>query len=61
MRLIYGILSTVSFLTCSYLPVGYLSGSLRIEDFKSLLLGGSIGWSIFASLWVARGRAIHIR
>ena len=57
MRLIYGVLSAASLLSCSYIPLGYFFGSLRMEDFKALLLGGSIGWSVFATLWATRGRA----
>jgi len=57
MRLIYGVLSAASLLSCSYIPVGYFWGTLGIDDFKPLLLGGSIGWCVFATLWATRGRA----
>ncbi len=56
MRLLYGVLSTASLLSCSYIPVGYISGLLPFDEFKNLLLAGSIWWTIFATLWVTRGR-----
>jgi hypothetical protein len=54
MRLIHLILAATSLTACVALPFLYLHGSVSFADFKLLLAVASVGWFVFATLWVER-------
>jgi hypothetical protein len=54
MRTAAGTLAALSLAACMAAPFLYLWSYLSQDGYKSMLLAGSIGWFIFATLWVAR-------
>jgi hypothetical protein len=54
MRLLYGVLSVVSLITCAMIAFFYFWGSITMPEYKAILLAASIVYFIFATLWATR-------
>lgn len=56
-RVLYAALSAISIGTCLVIPFMFLSGSVTESQYKNILLLGSFGWFVFATLWASRGKS----
>jgi hypothetical protein len=57
MRIICGILAVLSLAVCTAIPFVHLWGEVGVDEYKSVLLAGSVGWFVFATLWATRKAA----
>lgn len=52
MKAVYAILAAVSLLACTAVPFAYFWQSVTMEEYKTILFVASIGWFVFATLWM---------
>lgn len=57
MKRLFQALAAVSLIVCIVAPVRYFWGDLSVDGYKDLFLAGTVGWFVFATLAMSRGKA----
>jgi O-antigen ligase len=54
MKLLLGLLATVSLVACALVAFYYFWGSITMQQYKTILFAASILYFLFATLWATR-------